>query len=836
MSIPPVTTAPEASFGDIKINGVPYRIDLPSWREKDIIDFAPRASVPGGSVVMSDLNLSQPLNQTDFRHGFGFHWYSDAAGYMSTEGNVDTRQDGLVMLFTEALGSDTDNNKKEGFVTFDGKLWSWGDAGLRYFNGTSWNPYTFSGVDPDSSASGAGEDVKSLRFRHTVTTLGQNRLLTVEVAVRGAVTVNSVTYNDVALTQLVTTGSGPKAEIWYLKNPPTGAHDVEIALSAASSVAAGSRSWLYVEQTGTFGASQSGSGTAAASSLSVANATGRVVIDCLSKQGPVGDALTVGANQAQDWLQSVSGTNTMQGAASQEVSTNASVSMSWSWTNSRAFAHVAVSIKPASAQTTGKVNYALNAGDYLFYAPDGQRLRKIKASNNVDSAAGLNSGASDYRWIIIHNGYVYAGKDGTNRIHFDNHEDASGLEGTTADTNIIYCGLGNIPTLWAIVFAGNLYVAREDGLWQIGEDRIARKVLDYANEISSINFRSGAVINGFLVFPVRDRIIQWNGARVADISPPKATDFFPYVTYGTFDNFVAVDNFLYLTAVDNKSPRDTVLLCWDGVGWTRLSDLVLDNSNITITAMAYDVINHRLWYHKDDPTADQTFYIQMQANSSFPFAGFPTTGSHSLITSRLDMGFRRVTKSMSAILVEARNVSPTCYIEVYYKVGDVRFWNFWDRITEPGIAELTTPSGANSKEFNYLTLKFTLVTTDPTQSPVMEGYTLKFIMRPECRWGFNFWVLAETDEQWSGTSNPNRTAKEIRKELLAFRNSKAPVIFTDLLGEDHIGYITAVMGQPTQVNPGDENNPPEVGMRWQVNFVELFDLQAVRDNTTVRIV
>src|SRR5687768_15113413 len=100
----------DIELGDITLGGKPYRVDFNTWQGKDVIDFAPRATVPGGAAVMSDLGMFQPLFQTDWRHGFGFHWYSDAMGYMNTIGNIDTRQEGLTMLFTKATSSDTQNN------------------------------------------------------------------------------------------------------------------------------------------------------------------------------------------------------------------------------------------------------------------------------------------------------------------------------------------------------------------------------------------------------------------------------------------------------------------------------------------------------------------------------------------------------------------------------------------------------------------------------------------------------------------------------------------------------------------------------------------------------
>ena len=51
---------PGINLGDIRLNGVEYAIDLTSYRVRDIVDFAPRAATPGGSIVHSELGLYQP--------------------------------------------------------------------------------------------------------------------------------------------------------------------------------------------------------------------------------------------------------------------------------------------------------------------------------------------------------------------------------------------------------------------------------------------------------------------------------------------------------------------------------------------------------------------------------------------------------------------------------------------------------------------------------------------------------------------------------------------------------------------------------------------------------
>jgi len=125
--------------GDVLIDSKPYRIDITSYQRRDIVDFSPRASTAtGASISYSELGLYQTLTQEDFRHGFGFYRYSEAAGFQRTEGDMDTRHPGLVMRYTEAASSDTNDAVKNGGVTFGSDFYTWG-AAVRVFSGGSWS-------------------------------------------------------------------------------------------------------------------------------------------------------------------------------------------------------------------------------------------------------------------------------------------------------------------------------------------------------------------------------------------------------------------------------------------------------------------------------------------------------------------------------------------------------------------------------------------------------------------------------------------------------------------------------------------------------------------------
>jgi len=576
------------SLGDIKLNGKHYRIATNQYRRRDVTDFSPRSGTPGGSVLYSELGLFQPQLQTSWLHGFGANWYVDNMAYMRTEGNIDTRHDGIAMMYTASTSSDTNNNVKEGFCNWNNAQWSWGVGGLRKYSGGAWT----------------------------------------------------------------------------------------------------------------------------------------------------------------------------------------------------------------SAYSTLAVNYAFPYGDYLIYCPNGARIQKVNTSD-VHTDAGNDTATIDFKGLIAHSGYVYGWIDNTNQIHRDSTADLSDMEGTTADVNIIYAGASNSPILNFAEYAAYLYAARADGLWQIGEDLIARRMLDFSAETSADNFRSMSVFNGYLLFPIRDKVYQWNGARLSDVTPPRLTDTFPYTTYGRFDNFVAMGKYLYVTARTNETTYSEDLLAYDGVAWFKLARLVDSSTTATITAMGYDTVNDYLWYHLDT-TADITYYIQNQSRSDLPYANFPTTGTHELIFSRWDCGYRRVTKSCTSVLMETSNCSSNSYLTLYYAL-DGGSWINWADIKTNGVTELTLPGGNQSVEFKYIIFKIKFTTSSATNSPILEGLTMRFLMRPKTVYGWSI-TIPIAHGMDIGELTEGKTSKEIVADLDTARESESPIEFEDVVGEHYYVYISSKTESLVEIN------------------------------------
>lgn len=209
-------------------------------------------------------------------------------------------------------------------------------------------------------------DVGSITFSATVAA-GTNTVMAVCVGMEndgaGTLSVSSVTFNGDALTLLagIDPSSYSRAEIWYRVAPDVATGNVVVTFSSFDKCAVGAYVADGVDQATPLRAATS---SAAASGTSVSNTvagvvTGDLVLDMLSIDAG-GHAATVGADQTEQWDLDVSGATT--GASSTQLGSAGGV-MSWTWTTSQPWSHVATAFANAAAAPGGmRVNTLLLAG------------------------------------------------------------------------------------------------------------------------------------------------------------------------------------------------------------------------------------------------------------------------------------------------------------------------------------------------------------------------------------------------------------------------------------------------------------------------------------------
>jgi hypothetical protein len=179
------------------------------------------------------------------------------------------------------------------------------------------------------------------------------------------------------------------------------------------------------------------------------------------------------------------------------------------------------------------------------------------------------------------------------------------------------------------------------------------------------------------------------------------------------------------------------------------------------------------------------------------------------------MGFRRVQKSTPSLLIEGSNLSTSVRLEILYSLdgGD---WVEWGSATENGFTELTFPGGLHTQEFKYMQIKVNFITGTATETPILEGLTLRFLMRPEVAFGWNV-NLPAAGNLTHGEGEDPRSAQKILSDLKEARNSKAPVRFKDLDGLEYYVYLTSISSQAVE-RQLNQDTPIQGGIEKLVNI------------------
>ena len=848
----------------IELAGEPYQIEIGSWKGRDITDFSPKTTVPGTGAVFGTLQLYQPIMANNWQHGFGFVWHDDEAGYLRTDGNIDTRHRGAAMLFTNATSSDTNNNIKNGGITYGSSFFTWGVAGVRDYTSAAWAGTDVQRPMYDATSEGSGTgiaDLGTLTVSHTVTTEGSSRMLLVMVAVDDAATdftneatmetAITATYNAVAMTVVSGSASINTVGIVALRllNPATGANDIVVTFDTGGgttdAVVIGA-SFIYVDQTTPVGTISENEGTATSCTdvADNASATDLVVDMVCTLQTESEGSEVVGTGQtviaADD-----DGTDFALFSSYEYATAAASTpTMSWTWTNSVAFVQC---LMPINTIAEVEVMTMFENGEYIFASPDEQRLVRSTSGTDDFQPAGVNNASNDYSWLEMHGGYIFAGKEDEAEVYFDTNSNLSALAGDPGDdADELVAGPGTTGTKDGISFLEKLAVSRDDGLWTMDTDDatttnwISKRTLNFRNLRDSSNFRSMATWGGSLYFPIQDKILyQWNGAKLQDITPKRVTPDWEYINYFRFDNLTPFGPWLLLSArTSGTLPGDTgyreSVIAWDGVGFHELVNPITDGDG-SITMIAIDTVNNYIWYHVNKPTANTntTYYIQFQTDSDLPHANFPTSGTHQLTTSRIHAGFRRVDKSMPALWIECDNLSATQTIEVQYAIDDETTFHSWDTLTASGETVLILPQNKYTQEFKYIRLRFVFVTGAIAQTPVLESYALMVMMRPDFKMGYSFDIVGGTGVA-SGMFEDERTGYSIMHDLRRLRDSKSPIELITPFGDKVYGYLTSLTEVALEYEPeSSEGGAINILQMIRCNFVETLSISGTGQDVEV---
>ncbi|HEY2729044.1 MAG TPA: LamG-like jellyroll fold domain-containing protein, partial [Polyangia bacterium] len=224
----------------------------------------------------------------------------------------------------------------------------------------------------------------------------------------------SVTYNGVSMTLYGSATNGTvRSEIWYLKAPASGAHNVVVTATDAVAVTATSMSFTGVDQTTPLGTLASAIGTSATPSVSVTSALGEPIYDVL---GAVGSTTpTVTGNQTVRRTNNTStGISPVVIGSSTAAGQATPVTMSWS-IPSADWALAAVPIKASTALTAVGIDsftatwradsvllqwqggYEPKSAGFFVYRSDGGGAR-VQLNTDLIPGDALSGKSSSYAW------------------------------------------------------------------------------------------------------------------------------------------------------------------------------------------------------------------------------------------------------------------------------------------------------------------------------------------------------------------------------------------------------------------------------------------------------
>lgn len=175
-------------------------------------------------------------------------------------------------------------------------------------------------------------------------------------------------------------------------------------------------------------------------------------------------------------------------------------------------------------------------------------------------------------------------------------------------------------------------------------------------------------------------------------------------------------------------------------------------------------------------------------------------------------------KTAPTLTIEAKNVTSARYLTVYYSL-DGGSWIEWDNITQNGITRLDLPGGNRAVEFYYITIKIRFTTDTAAQSPILEGATLRFLMRPVTVQGWSFNIPLASGMA-TNTAIESRSSRQLVQDLKDARDNTGAIEFTDIDGQEYYVHLTSVTRRAIEKDLFEGGDSPNIEYVVAVNIVE----------------
>jgi hypothetical protein len=354
-------------------------------------------------------------------------------------------------------------------------------------------------------------------------------------------------------------------------------------------------------------------------------------------------------------------------------------------------------------------------------------------------------------------------------------------------TSLGHVGGPDVPIQFLRVFDDALLVGKEDGVYSYKADGTFTHLLDFTQERSSENCQASTVGgDGNFYFNIGSVVVQFNGQTAVNTS---ATQSFTEMglalneentssAKGTPQKMLWAYGRLWMT-VRNASD-DYFLLCYNPRQVSRISDGWHTLYGAGDTALGViGATSQGTRPHLILRSGTSTVYMIMPQRDQNPREDSNYRYSltdQNLETECFDAALPDIPKTFLAMHISV--IIPTStYITVSYSLDQSSSFTTLETITATGInATMEFPTNTSA---NCITIRFTLVSDDNTETPVMRGFTMAYKLRPEVRRQWQIPLIMHPQF----LTRPQRQIPDAIGHLRSLRQTAFPVTYTDIMGD-----------------------------------------------------
>jgi hypothetical protein len=333
---------------------------------------------------------------------------------------------------------------------------------------------------------------------------------------------------------------------------------------------------------------------------------------------------------------------------------------------------------------------------------------------------------------------------------------------------------------------GLLIIGKEDAIfWYDGTN--LNEITGFYNQKYSGNCKALVYHDGFMYTHILGRIVKISLSsgiisNMIDITPLMTGDENKDLHSHGIPIWIWSGPFHLYAAFDQGESNLPEVLAYNGIGWHQMYRGTADD---TMKAAGYSR-NLARSYLNDGATRSRRHTVLRDT----PFAGYPTTGNFE--TSDFDGGMPFMLKAYRDISVDARNLSTDDgrKIVVSYSTDKGTNYTALGDITADGKTVLPFSEADITTTSKHLRLKFTLTRgSDASETPVIERFTTSFLLRPDPIRAYQVGLLLGGTRLRDGTAE-TKTVREQLEFLKELEGSENPVRFVDMLGWQHLVYVT----------------------------------------------